>query len=101
MLSGTEFLIAGLFVIALALMSTIDAAFMAMPPPSLARFRAISDVQLTAWSEKPWEARAHYEASYLWARYLTERGGGSSRGTGAPAGSTSKSFLIRSAKPRG
>ena len=49
---------------------------MAMPPPSLARFRAISDVQLTAWSEKPWEARAHYEASYLWARYLTERGGG-------------------------
>jgi hypothetical protein len=39
-------------------------------------FRGQPDVQLNAWSEKPWEARAHYEASYLWARYLMERGGG-------------------------
>src|SRR5439155_1544811 len=44
--------------------------------PSLSTFRARSDTQLTAWSEKPWEARAHYEASYLWSRYLMERGGG-------------------------
>jgi immune inhibitor A len=44
--------------------------------PSLSAFRSRSDTQLTAWSEKPWEARAHYEASYLWSRYLLERGGG-------------------------
>jgi hypothetical protein len=44
--------------------------------PSLSTFRSRSDTQLTAWSEKPWEARAHYEASYLWNRYLMERAGG-------------------------
>ena len=39
-------------------------------------FRSQPDVQLDAWSEQPWEAAAHYEASYLWARYLMEQGGG-------------------------
>jgi hypothetical protein len=51
---------------------------MEAPPPALSSFRAHPDTQLTAWSEKPWEARAHYEAAYLWARYLMERGGGPS-----------------------
>lgn len=45
-------------------------------PPSLGTFRDQPDVQLNAWSDRPWEARAHYEASYLWGRYLLERGGG-------------------------
>lgn len=49
---------------------------MEAPVPSASRFRARSNVQLTAWSENPSETRAHYEASHLWARYLMERGGG-------------------------
>jgi immune inhibitor A len=44
--------------------------------PGFGRFRAQSDIQLNAWSERPWEAQAHYEASALWARYLMQRGGG-------------------------
>lgn len=39
-------------------------------------FRGQPDTQLTAWSEKPWEAGIHYQASHLWARYLLHRGGG-------------------------
>jgi immune inhibitor A len=46
------------------------------PPPTHPRFREKSDVQLTAWSEQPGDARPHYEASYLWSQYLMERGGG-------------------------
>jgi hypothetical protein len=37
-------------------------------------FRVHPETQLTSWSEKPWEASTHYQASYLWARYLVERG---------------------------
>jgi hypothetical protein len=46
------------------------------PPTAATTFRGHPDVQLNAWTPTPSGARAHYDASSLWARYLVERGGG-------------------------
>ena len=46
------------------------------PPSEASSFRGRPDVQLNAWTPTPSGARAHYDASMLWARYLIERGGG-------------------------
>jgi len=34
------------------------------------------DIQLTAWSSQPAELARHYQAAYLFVRYVAERGGG-------------------------
>jgi hypothetical protein len=39
-------------------------------------FLSNPDLQLTTWADDPFEAAAHYGASYLWTRYFTERLGG-------------------------
>jgi hypothetical protein len=39
-------------------------------------FAAHPDVQLTAWSNQPTEVTRHYQASYLFLRYVAERAGG-------------------------
>ena len=45
---------------------------------SVAAFAAYPDIQLTAWSSpnQPSELTRHYQASYLFLRYLAERAGG-------------------------
>jgi immune inhibitor A len=39
-------------------------------------FATHPDVQLTAWSNQPAEVTRHYQASYLFMRYVAERAGG-------------------------
>ena len=39
-------------------------------------FSARPDVQLTAWSSQPADLSRHYQAAYLFVRYVAERGGG-------------------------
>jgi immune inhibitor A len=39
-------------------------------------FASHPDVQLTAWSNQPVEQTRHYQASYLFLRYVAERAGG-------------------------
>ena len=41
-----------------------------------AAFAAHPDVQLTAWSDQPTDVTRHYQAAYLFLRYVAERGGG-------------------------
>ena len=41
-----------------------------------AAFAAHPDVQLTAWTDQPADLTRHYQASYLFLRYVAERGGG-------------------------
>jgi immune inhibitor A len=45
------------------------------PPAEASAYRGHPDVQLNAWTPTPSGARAHYDASMLWVRYLMERGG--------------------------
>jgi hypothetical protein len=44
-------------------------------PPPLA-FAMHPDVQLTTWSTQPADVNRHYQASYLFLRYVAERAGG-------------------------
>ncbi len=41
-----------------------------------AAFAARPDVQLTAWTDQPSDLTRHYQASYLFLRYVAERAGG-------------------------
>lgn len=43
---------------------------------SLAAFAGQPDVQLTAWSDQPGLASAHYQAAYLFLRYVVDQFGG-------------------------
>lgn len=68
--------------------------------PSVRDFMANPDVQLNAWGPTPSEARAHYDAAYLWVRYLLERAGGVDRmpelvGAGGQGFTTVERFLER------
>jgi hypothetical protein len=41
-----------------------------------AAFAAHPDTQLTAWTNQPQDGARHYQAAYLFLRYVAERGGG-------------------------
>jgi hypothetical protein len=44
--------------------------------PSPQAFMARPDIQLTGWSSEPSELARHYQAAYLFLRYVAERNGG-------------------------
>lgn len=46
--------------------------------PPVSDFLARPDVQLNAWSNDPTRLGRHYQAAYLFARYVAERAGGTS-----------------------